>query len=99
MYLTKAERETIIVFNEEESMAVVDTCNKSLMNKLDQFCSKSPKCIMRREDKYGKVYEIPKKCVLIRLPMTYSDETRAKMAARAKGLSSYKKAPDQREGS
>lgn len=84
MELTKQERETIIVFNEEESTAEVDTCNKALIKQLDSLSEKMPNVVVIGEDEHGKRYRLPKKWVKIRNPRQYSEEERAKMAERAK---------------
>lgn len=91
MHLSKAERETIIIFNEENDTATVYTCNKPLMKKLDSYCEKNTRYIVKKQDEYSKEYEVPKRSVNIRFLAIISDETRAKMAARAKRLSNFKK--------
>ncbi len=91
MVLSKQEKETIIRFNEEEDKATVLTPNKALIRKLDGLCSQSPMFVVKRQDDYGKEYQVPKDCISIRKPSKISDETRVKMASRAKRLSPPKK--------
>ena len=91
MVLTKAERETIITYNEEEDTASVYTCNKALIRKLDSFCSKSTMFIIEKQDEWSREYQIPKRCISVRFPTKISDELHAEMASRARELSEYRK--------
>ena len=38
--LTKYEQETLIRYNQEEDAAIIDTCDKKLIRKLDKLCEK-----------------------------------------------------------
>lgn len=82
--LTKYEMETIIIFNEEEKEARCYTCNKSLMNRLDDFCSKSSEITRVAEDEHGQTYVMPKKWIKVRMPKEISEEERQKMRERAR---------------
>ncbi len=84
MHLTNEERETIILFNEADKTATCDTCNPSLIRKLDDFCSRSKDITLIRQDEYGKTYKFPKKWVSVRLPKLYDEETKEKMSKLAK---------------
>ena len=84
MSLSKLEQETIILFNEEDSTAEVDTCNKALIRRLDSFCTKSADIACVGGDEYGKRYILPKKWVKVNMPPQLSEETRAKYSALAK---------------
>lgn len=84
MYLTNYEKETIILYNDAEEKAEVYTCNKSLISKLDKLCEKNPMMARVKEEPHSKTYTFPKKWVRIQAPPTYTDETRKKMALRAK---------------
>lgn len=84
--LSNEEKETIIIFNDSEKTASVYTCNKSLKNKLDRFCSEEQEFTIIREDKYSKTYMIPKKCVKIFKPRKFSEEERQKMSLRGKEM-------------
>lgn len=84
MNLTNYEKETIILFNEAEDTATCDTCNSTLIRKLDSFCLESTEISVVREDKHGKTYKFPKKWVKVRMPMKLSEEQRAKRAERLK---------------
>ena len=63
--LSNIEKETIIIFNDSEKTASVYTCNKSLKNKLDRFCSEEKEFTIIREDEYSKTYLIPKNAILV----------------------------------
>jgi len=84
MTLSKIEQETIILYNEEEKTATVNTCNKSLIKRLDGFCAKSALYSLIKSDEYSKTYIIPKKYISIRFAPVITDEKRAKMALNAK---------------
>lgn len=83
MALTNHERETIIIFNEADDMATVDTCNRGWINKLDKLVSCNPKIIGDRTDEYGKRYLLPKSWIKVRAPREISDEERAVLRQRA----------------
>ena len=80
MHLTQYEKETIILFNEAEDTATCDTCNPTLIRKLDGFCLESTEISLVREDEHGKTYKFPKRWVKVRMPMKLSEEQRAKRA-------------------
>ena len=73
--LTKYEQETIINFNVAESDAVVYTCDKTVMRKLDVLVNECPevyRCIA--ETDIDKTYVMPKKYVKYRKPRRISKE-------------------------
>lgn len=74
MSLSKLEQETIILFNEEDNTAEVDTCNKALIRRLDNFCTKSADIACVGGDEYGKRYILPKKWVKVNMPPQLSEE-------------------------
>ena len=84
MKLSKLEQETIIIFNEQEDTATIDTCNRAVIRQLDDLRQKSSSVVCVSEDEYGKGYTFPKKWVKVRTPRQYSEEQRLKMAERAK---------------
>ena len=83
MTLTNQERETIITFNEADDYAVVDTCNKAWINKLDKLVSCNPKIIGDRTDEFGKRYIMPKSWIKVRAPREISEQERAVLKQRA----------------
>ena len=84
MYLSKEEQETIIIFNEAESSAIIETCNKKLRHKLEDYYKKSTDVIEQRADDISARYVIPKSWVKVQMPRQLSEEQRQKMALRAK---------------
>lgn len=83
MALTNYERETIIIFNEADDMATVDTCNRGWINKLDKLVASNPKIVEGRTDEHSKRYLLPKSWVKIRAPREISDEERSVLRQRA----------------
>jgi len=83
MNLSNLERETIILYNEAEKTATVDTCSPALMRRMDQYCAEHPECSLVRKDEYGAKYVCPKKWIKVRLPRQLSDAQRREMALRA----------------
>jgi hypothetical protein len=84
--LTMQERETIILFNEAQDTASVDTCNPALNRKLDKLIAlqENKGAALVREDEHGKVYVIPKSWVKVNAGPVLTEEKRAEMAAAAK---------------
>lgn len=91
MNLSKYERETHINFTEADDTAIVYTCSKPIMNRLDKICEKNTMATVIKETPYDKTYSVPIPCVLPRNLPTQTIELRAKRAASAKGLSTNKK--------
>lgn len=83
MSLSKAEQETIILFNEAEPTADVFTYNKHLITKLRKLNAKYPTLFYpNRKDFKGAVsYTVPKNCVVVRPP--YSDARKEADSTRA----------------
>lgn len=84
MELTRAERETIILFNEADDDADVFTHNGKLIRKLDKLCSEKPcECLFVQENAAGgRFYSVPKKWVRINATRVMSDDQRAAATAR-----------------
>ena len=84
MSLSKLERETIILFNEEEATATVYTHNQKLTAKLRRMAKKFPdKVYPECHEHPGAVsYIVPKGCVSIREP--YSEARRIAQSKQAK---------------
>ena len=82
--LSKIERETVIVFNEEESTAIVGTYNEKLKHRLFEYLSKSNDCtLIKSNDDYVE-YSVPKKWIKVNMSRQYTDEQRQAMAERAR---------------
>jgi len=75
--LSKAEKETIITYDEEENIATIYTCSLPVMRKLDKLCAKSPDNYkLIKKDKYSKTYTTSKKLIRFGCPRNLSDEQR-----------------------
>lgn len=87
MELSKYEKETIIVFNEAEKTASVNTYNQSLIRQLREYNKKSPTNYVINKD--GEQYiecTVPKSMIKIKYPRNFSDEQRAKMSERMRAI-------------
>ena len=86
MKLTKYEKETIINWNEAETLASVDTFNTSLKRRLADFSRKYPLlCRLKRSTPEGSVtYVLDKSRLSIRLVPPYSEERKAAASAYAR---------------
>lgn len=93
--LTKVEKETIILFNEGESVASIYTYNASLKKRLAAFSRKYPElCRLEKPEHLGGVsYLIDKSRLSIRLQPPYSEERRqkARQCARQNGFNDKSK--------
>ena len=78
MTLTKYEKETIILFNEGEDTAHIQTYNAGLRKRLAAFSKKHPD-LCRLEKSFaqgGVIYVLDKSRLSIRLQAPYSEERR-----------------------
>ena len=80
------EKETIILFNEEEDTVCVDTFNQKLINRLHKAKEKAPELYRVDEpDKFGSVYaEVPKHLLQISFRTPISDARRKKYSELAR---------------
>ena len=83
MKLTKAERETIILFNEEDELAEIYTYNTKLKQKLRKLAKEHPEaCSFEWKNEWNAhKYKIQKNLVSVRVP--YSEERKQKDRERA----------------
>lgn len=86
MTLTKYEKETIILFNEGEDTAHIQTYNSGLRKRLAEFSKKHPDlCRLKKSFAQGGViYELDKSRLSIRLQAPYSEERRKAASEHAK---------------
>ncbi len=84
MKLSNYEKETIILYNQEETAASVFTYDPKLIEKLERLAEKYPRKIIfvSRNPDGAVTYNVPKKNILVREP--YSDEGRDKLRRIAK---------------
>ena len=84
--LTKYEKETIVLFNEGEDTAHIQTYNAGLRNRLAVFSMKYPD-LCRLDKTYeqgGVAYVLDKSRLSIRLQPPYSEERRQKASEKAR---------------
>ena len=91
MNIPRIERETTIIFNEEESVASIWTCSPVMMRKLDKLCKDAPetyKCVLVDDKTPAKRYEMPKRYISFRKPVerVLTDEQKAALSERAKAM-------------
>lgn len=84
MSLSRIEQETIILFNEADKTAIVDTCNTALINRMDKYCAEDKLCCLVKKDKYGAKYVCPKSWVKVQRPRQLSEEQKREFAVRAR---------------
>ena len=84
--LTKYEKETIVLFNEGEDTAHIQTYNAGLRKRLAAFSKKYPDlCRLEKSCGQGGVsYTLDKSRLSIRLQLPYSEERRQKASENAK---------------
>ena len=79
MKLTPIEQETILLYNQAEATADVETCDPKLLEKLNRLAEKYPEQIQKTGERR---FLVPKRCVSVREP--YSAERRKAASERAK---------------
>lgn len=86
MKLTKYEKETIILFNEGEQDAHIQTYNAGLRKRLEAFSKKHPElCHLEKSVEQGGVfYRLDKTRLSIRFQPPMSEERRRKISELAK---------------
>ena len=84
--LTKYEKETIVLFNEADEEAHIQTYNAGLRKRLEAFSKKYPDlCRLDKTYEQGGVsYVLDKSRLSIRLQPPYSEERRRKASENAK---------------
>ena len=80
--LTRYEKETVILFNEEETTATVETFNGRLLRQLEKAAKACDDVICEeRHGDYG-AYILPKKLIKIHTPRIVSEEEKKNIADR-----------------
>jgi hypothetical protein len=99
--LTMLEKETIILFNEEEDTVCVDTFNQKLINRLRKAKEKAPDSYQVDEpDRYGGVHAVvPKNLLRIYFATPISEERREEMSRLGKAAYMQGAFPPAREDS
>lgn len=88
---TKAERETIIRYDDSDPMATIYTHDRSLMSRMVTLAQKDTSVSEISRDDFSRTYKCPKKYVTVKMPIVRSEETRAKAAARLAAAREKKK--------
>ena len=88
MQLSRAERETIINFNEGEDTAYIYTCNQRWMRQLEKYGFKADREYAIKGRVYAKEFEVPKE--LIRIPRPPTRKELAQRRAQAERLRKYR---------
>ena len=86
--LTNAEKETIIIFDEAEKLARIETFNGRLIRRLDDLAGSREDCRkVSGPDEYGAVrFEFPAKWLKINAGQVLTDEQRAKKSEKMKEM-------------
>lgn len=84
MALSAYEQETIINYNQADQTANIYTHDPRLIRQLDELALKRKEITLIRNGEKMREYNVPKRWVKVRAPKELSEETRAKMAARAR---------------
>ena len=92
MKLTPAERETIIVFDEERKQAVITTFNPRFLNQLERLAGERPddvkfvKHIVPEDCTRSGEYLIPKAWIKVRPPRQLSEKQIEELKQRGRAL-------------
>lgn len=88
MKLTKEEKETIILFNEEDDLAEVYTYNTKLKQKLRKLAKEHPEaCTFEwKNDWNAHKYKIQKNLISIRVPYSEERKQQGRERALAEGI-------------
>ena len=93
MNLTKLEKETILLFNEQEDEAEIYTYSKKLIKKLSVVAERNPQLykLVSTDSDGGVCYHFSKKLLSVRFLEPISQEERQNRSERAKrtGLSKF----------
>lgn len=73
MKLTKLEQETIILWNNQESIAEVYTCDSKIIKKLDRLVLEYQQINTKKQNEYSKTYILPKKLIGVKKPNKLSE--------------------------
>lgn len=88
--LTRLEQETIINFNEAESVAEIFSYNNSLKRKLHSLCDKYPDQFLYDKERSeengcgGEFFRVPKKYITVASPRVLSEDQKEKKREQAK---------------
>lgn len=84
-HLLRCEKETVINFNDEDSVAHISSSQDWMKNRLHKLVDKNPDDTkITHEDEYTIIVEVPKKWISIRPPRKVSEKQRQEAAERLK---------------
>jgi hypothetical protein len=89
MKLTKVEKETIILFNEQEDTAEIYTHHVKLKNRLNAFAEKYPELVTKK----GFTFTVPKKLLTITLRAPANSAFAEKRRKQCQMMNQQKKPP------
>jgi hypothetical protein len=81
--MSKEEAETIINFDESSDIAIVYTCSKKIMQRLDKLCLETSVYSEKYRDEVSKTYVCPKNLIWFRKPRLIPRESQVRMASTA----------------
>ena len=84
MRLTKAEQETIVLYNQTDDPVSITTYDNALAKKFIKAGFEPVRTITFNKDQIGYEFEIPKKSIVIRPKKQLSDEQAAKLVSQLK---------------
>lgn len=91
MNLSRYEQETIILFNEEEAKARVETFNGRIIREIEKAAKNCAEIVCETRSKGYGVYELPKKLIKVHAPRILSEEEKTRLSNVGKKLgSAYK---------
>jgi len=82
--LSKQEKETAIIFNEQEDYATIETYNRRLIKRLEVLCKNHKDFFTVENDNEMGIYKIPKKFLHIKKPYILSKEKKKERSKRWK---------------
>ena len=84
--LTNYERETVILFNEAEGMAIVNTANSALSRRLAELAESRPgEVIFKKSNPPFVEYEVPKKWIKVNPSRVLSEQEKLRLQEHGRG--------------
>ncbi len=93
MKLTKVEKETIVLFNEQEDTAEIYTHNTKLQNRFEAFAKKYPELVSKK----GLIFTVPKKLLTVTLRAPANSSFAEKRRQQCQLMNQQKKATTDKE--
>lgn len=94
MNLTAYEHETTIILNDADEYAIVYTCQKPMITKMDKMCKSNPDSYkLVKQDEWSKTYHIDKELIGFRSPREkkeLTEEQKLELQERGRRLAQFK---------